>query len=91
MAVPCGHTTLIPAAGRFHTGSSDRGDMEHTQNTRKTFTVLAVLAVAAGLASCATPQLAAGPGQSAITHRFLVRESADRYVDELVRRANATE
>jgi len=59
--------------------------MEHTQNTRKLLAAgLVVVAATAGLASCATASRAADPG----LNRTLVRQSADRYVDELVERAN---
>jgi hypothetical protein len=59
--------------------------MEHTQNTRKLLAAgLVFVAATAGLASCATESRAADPG----LNRTLVRQSADRYVDELVERAN---
>jgi hypothetical protein len=59
--------------------------MEHTQNTRKVLVAGLVLAATAGLAGCATASPTADPG----LNRTLARESADRYVDELVERANA--
>lgn len=60
--------------------------MEHTQNTRKILAAgLVLVAATVGLAGCATASPAADPG----LHRTLVRESADRYVDELIERANA--
>jgi hypothetical protein len=59
--------------------------MEHTQNTRKVLAAgLVLVAATVGLAGCATASPAADPG----VHRTLVRESADRYVDELIERAN---
>ncbi|MBT2516228.1 hypothetical protein J7E29_02150 [Streptomyces sp. ISL-90] len=59
--------------------------MEHTQNTRKFLAAgLVLVAATVGLAGCATASPAADPG----LHRMLVRESADRYVDELIERAN---
>lgn len=60
--------------------------MEHTHNTRKVLAAgLVLVAATVGLAGCATASSAADPG----LHRTLVRESADRYVDELIERANA--
>jgi len=59
--------------------------MEHTQNTRKVLAAGLVLAATAGLAGCAT----ASPAAETITHRTLVRESADQYVEQLVERAHA--
>lgn len=59
--------------------------MEHTQNTRKILAAsLVLVAATVGLAGCATASGAADPG----LNRTLVRESADRYVDELVERAD---
>ena len=59
--------------------------MEHAQNTRKVLAAgLVLVAATVGLAGCATASGAADPG----LNRTLVRESADRYVDELVERAN---
>jgi type IV pilus biogenesis protein CpaD/CtpE len=59
--------------------------MEHTQNTRKVLAAgLVLVAATAGLAGCATASRAADPD----LNRTLVRQSADRYVDELVERAN---
>jgi len=60
--------------------------MEHTQNTRKLLAAgLVVVAATAGLASCAT----ASPAVDAGLNRTLVRQSADRYVDELLEHAKA--
>ena len=59
--------------------------MEHTQNTRKVLAAgLVLVAATVGLAGCATASSAVDPG----LNRTLVRESADRYVDELIERAN---
>lgn len=59
--------------------------MEHTQNPRKVLAAgLVFVAAMVGLAGCATASPAADPG----LHRTLVRESADRYVDELIERAD---
>jgi hypothetical protein len=62
--------------------------MEHTQNTRIVVAAALVLAAATGsLAGCATASPSSEQGRAVITHRMLVRESADRYVDELIERA----
>jgi hypothetical protein len=59
--------------------------MEHTQNIRMIIAAALVVAATGGLAACGTPQSEAGG--AAISHRLLVRESADRYVEELEARA----
>ena len=61
--------------------------MEHAQNTR-TVLATAVVLVATGLAGCATASTA-GTGPVVAEHRQLVRESADRYVEEQIDRARS--
>jgi hypothetical protein len=64
--------------------------MEHTQNTRKIIAAAIVLSASiGGLAACATVS-DADAGRAAISHRMLVRENADRYVEELEQRADAS-
>jgi polyhydroxyalkanoate synthesis regulator phasin len=59
--------------------------MEHTENIRKVLAAgLVLVGATLGVAGCATASGAAEPG----LNRTLVRESADRYVDQLVDRAN---
>ena len=64
--------------------------MEHTQNTRKIIAAAIVLsATIGGLAACATASQT-DAGRAAISHRMLVRENADRYVEELEQHAGAS-
>ena len=64
--------------------------MEHAQNTRTVLAAAVLLAAtSAGLAGCATVSPAADTVSVVVDHRELVREGADRYVQEQLDRARS--